>query len=173
MTKPRDTKYGMNFDRVNEVLSYDQDSGIFRWKVRLSDRSPIGKIAGGHAPKGHWRIRIDGHYYFAHRLAWLLMTGDWPTFEIDHKNRVPDDNKWPNLRPATASQNHANGNLRKDSTTGYKGVQFCKQKGKFLAQVVKDNKRHYIGFFKDPYEAHLAYLAKAEELHGEFHTAGV
>src|ERR1700731_2752322 len=104
----RDGKYGLDFDRVNEVLSYDPETGIFRWKVKLSDRSPIGKRSGGHTSSGHWRIRVDGHYYLAHRLAWLLTHGVWPRDEIDHINRVRDDNRLANLREASHSQNHAN-----------------------------------------------------------------
>lgn len=168
MTKPRDEKYGLTFDRVNEVLEYDPVTGIFRWKIKLSDRAPIGKIAGGHSIRGHWRIRIDGHYYFAHRLAWLLMTGVWPSVEIDHDNRIRDNNRWVNLREATHSQNHANCGLRSDNTTGYKGVMLCKQKQKYHAVVVKNGKRHHAGYFDDPVLASIAYLAKAKELHGEF-----
>lgn len=168
MTKPRDTKYGLDFDRVNEVLSYEPSTGIFRWKVKVSDRAPVGKRAGGYAASRHWRIRIDGHYYMAHRLAWLLMTGAWPEFEVDHENRIRDDNRWVNLRPATHSQNHANCGLRSDNTTGFKGVQFCKQKQKYIAIAVKDGKRHHAGLHATADAASAAYEAKAKELHGEF-----
>jgi len=172
LTKARDDKYGLDFDRVNEVLSYDPETGFFHWKVKIGDRSPVGKLAGGYAVNGHWRIRIDGHYYFAHRLAWLLMKGVWPAYEVDHKNRVRDDNRWSNLREANHSQNHANCDIRSDNTSGYKGVQFDKQKNKFLAQAYKDGKRVHVGFFDDPAEAHAAYCAKSKELHGEFHFPG-
>lgn len=172
MTKARDDKFGLGFDRVNEVLSYDPETGIFRWKIKLSDRSPAGKIAGGFSIRRHWRIRIDGHYYFAHRLAWLLMTGKWPATEIDHKNRIRDDNRWVNLREATHSQNHANCGLRSDNATGYKGVTLHKPSGKFIAIAIKFGRRHYAGKFDDAHSAHLAYLAKAKELHGEYHSAG-
>ena len=168
-----ETEYGLDFDRVNEVLSYDPETGTFRWKVMLSCRCPVGKIAGCHAAHGHWRIKIDGRYYFAHRLAWLLIHGEWPDKEIDHINRVRDDNRWGNLRLADHSQNHANCGLRSDNTTGYKGVQFDKQKNKFLALAHKDGKRVHVGFFDDPAEAHAAYCAKSKELHGDFHHSGV
>lgn len=172
MTEARDTKYGLDFDRVNEVLSYDTETGIFRWKVKISDRAPVGKIAGGYTHQRHWRIRIDGHYYLAHRLAWLLINGEWPPQEIDHINRIRDDNRWANLRLASHSQNHANCGLRSDNTSGYKGVQFDKQKNKFLAQAYKDGKRIHVGFFDDPAEAHVAYCAKSKELHGDYHFPG-
>lgn len=168
----RDRKYGLTFERVNEVLAYDADTGIFRWKVKVSDRAPVGKIAGGHTSSGHWRIRIDGHYYLAHRLAWLLVIGEWPSSEIDHKNRIRDDNKWNNLRVCTASQNHANSKLYAGNSTGFKGVQFVKSRKKFIAIVVKDGRRHHCGFHLDAAAAHAAYAVKAKELFGDFFHSG-
>jgi hypothetical protein len=47
------------------------------------------------------------------------MTGEWPKDQIDHINRIKDDDRWENLREATQSQNsfnrewaEANGELR-------------------------------------------------------------
>lgn len=168
----KDGKYGLTFDRVNSVLEYEPETGIFRWKVKLSDRSPVGKAAGGHAVCGHWRIRVDGHYYMAHRLAWLLMTGDWPPTEIDHKNRVRDDNKWGNLRCCTHSQNLANANRRSDNSTGFKGVRFDPVLKKYRAVSYKDGKQIYAGIFDDPEAAFEAYRRKSLEIHGEFHHSG-
>jgi len=95
----------------------------------------------------------------------------WPAFEVDHENRIRDDNRWGNLRQATHSQNHANCGTRTDNTTGFKGVQFCKQKQKYIAIAVKDGKRHYAGFHATPEAASVAYEAKAKELHGVFASA--
>jgi hypothetical protein len=36
------------------------------------------------------------------------MTGEWPKDQIDHINRVKDDDRWENLREATQSQNSYN-----------------------------------------------------------------
>lgn len=168
----KDGKYGLTLDRVREVLSYDPETGIFRWRIKLSDRAPIGKVAGGRAPKGQWRIKIDGRYYMAHRLAWFLMTGVWPS-EVDHKNRIGRDNRWENLRECTHSQNHANTKCRSDNTSGFKGVQFRKQTGKYQATVVKDGKRVHVGSFARAEDAFEAYCRKAVEMFGEFHHSGV
>ena len=41
------------------------------------------------------------------------------------------------------------------------GVTFNKEKGKFMAQITRDNKRVYLGYFLTPLEAHQAWqLAK-------------
>lgn len=163
----------MTFERVNYALRYDHTIGLFYWRVALSDKTRIGVLAGGINAQGYRRIKIDGHYYLAHRLAWLLTHGVWPSAEIDHKNRIKSDNRLPNLREATHSQNHANVGLRSDNSTGFKGVQFSKQKGKYQAIAEKEGKRFHIAFFDDPATAHAAYCAKAKELFGAFHDRGI
>lgn len=53
--------------------------------------------------QGYLSIQVAGKRYYAHRLAWFYMTGKWPENEIDHKNRIRNDNRWENLREATRS----------------------------------------------------------------------
>jgi hypothetical protein len=65
---------------------------------------------------------LTGVLYREHRLAWLYMTGEWPTHEIDHINGDRVDNRFCNLREATASENRWNSRKRVNNTSGYKGV---------------------------------------------------
>jgi hypothetical protein len=37
-------------------------------------------------------IKVDGRMCFAHQLAWLYITGEWPALFVDHKNRIKHDN---------------------------------------------------------------------------------
>lgn len=87
---------------------------------------------------------------------------------IDHKNGNKLDNQRQNLRPATQSQNKANSKLHCDSTSGYKGVTWDKQYGKWKAYISFNKKSVFIGRYADPIEAAKAYDKKAKELHGEF-----
>lgn len=57
---------------------------------------------------GRRQLRIASGFYYSSRLAWLYMTGSWPKDQIDHINRIKDDDRWENLREANQSQNSYN-----------------------------------------------------------------
>ena len=78
------------------------------------------------------------------------------------------DNRWINLRSSTPAQNCRNTAIKKNNTSGYKGVSWDKQKSKWFAQIMVDRKHIFLGYHRTPQEAHAAYVAGAKRLHGEF-----
>lgn len=155
-------------ERIRSLLDYDPDTGVFRWREAVGGRM-AGQSAGTLHSKGYRRIKLDGRHHFAHRLAWLYVTGEWPDRAIDHMNGDKTDNRIANLRLATASENNMNMGVRRFSKTGLKGV--SPQRKKYMAQISANGKRHYLGLFQTPEEAHQAYLQRARELHGDFARA--
>lgn len=143
--------------RVQEVLSYNPDTGIFIWIIQGKGITK-GTRAGTINHKSYYRyIQIDRILYRAQRLAWLYVTGEYPSLDVDHKNKVRDDNRWENLRLATRSQNMANGSLRRDNSSGYKGVHWVAKRNKWLAYIRVNGKFKFIGYFTDIREAAIAY----------------
>jgi hypothetical protein len=86
--------------------------------------------------------------------------------QVDHINGNGLDNRMENLRVCTGQENIRNQALRKDNTTGYKGV--TPHKKKYRAQIYVNGNKILIGVFSDPKDAARAYDEKAKELHGEF-----
>lgn len=86
----------------------------------------------------------------------------------DHRNRNKLDNRRGNLRQATPLQNAVNQSLRKDNASGFKGVTWNKQVGKWKAQIRDTGRRLFLGYFHDATDAARAYDAKARDLFGEF-----
>jgi len=161
-------KTPLTAERLREVLAYDRETGFFTWKVSKYKPQLIGQVAGSLNQSGYWHIGVDGAEHKAHRLVWLYVHGEWPPGRLDHENGETADNRFANLRLATHSQNIANSRLRRDSTSGLKGVSFYTSAGKWGANISKDGRRHYLGLFNTPEEAHAAYCAAAGELQGEF-----
>jgi hypothetical protein len=60
----------------------------------------------------------------------------------------------------------------KTNSSGFKGVTFDKDLGKWKAQIEHHGKHEYLGVFVDPAVAHQAYCAAAKMYHGEFANYG-
>lgn len=159
-------------ERLKEVLDYHQHTGIFVWKISTARRVKVGDVAGYEAkvsPKySRLMIRVDGRLYKAHRLAWFYMTGIWPKGDIDHQDGNPLNNRFNNLREATRSENLRNADIRRNNTSGYKGVCWNKRRGKWMSGIGHKGKNLHLGYFTDKRDAAQAYNFAAARLHGEF-----
>jgi hypothetical protein len=152
---------------IEDAVSYCPETGVFRWKVKNRGGILPGDIAGCFDKDGYWVLTWQYKRYQAHRVAWFLMTGQWPPDFIDHRNLNRSDNRWANLRPATRQQNNANrGNYGSLS----KGVSHAKN-GRYRAQIQVSGRKRTIGIFDTEAEAHAAYVAEAEKHFGEFARA--
>ena len=158
--------------RLREVLSYDPDTGVFTWRMTRRGRAVAGKKAGSKNGRGYIIVRVDRLLHRANRLAWLYMTGSWPPGDIDHINGDRADDRWGNLRPATRSQNNANGRRPRDNTSGFKGVSWHRGCNKWQAGIGVGGRRRHLGLFDTPEAAHNSYLTAAAKLFGQFVRAG-
>lgn len=154
-------------ERLRYLFRYNPETGQF-WRRHPHAGYNINREAG-HVRKGmqYREIRVDQKLYLAHRLAWLYMTGEWPTDEIDHIDMDHGNNRWANLRAANRQQNQANTRAR--SPLGLKGV--SKKRGRYRARISVGKQEIWLGMFDTPEEAHAAYRAAAEKIHGEFARA--
>lgn len=145
-------------DHILEVLDYNADTGVFKWK------KPVVKIAGSMCSQGYLRVKINGKSYKQHRLAWFLVNNEWPEM-IDHINRIRTDNRITNLRPAKNQDNQMN-RLDPSATnkSGHLGVNFNKEANRYAARIKCGAKRIHIGYFDTPEMAAAAYNAKKAEL---------
>lgn len=172
---------------VNEALDFDARTGVFTWKkVRPrhhfnSDKAYLthqsrdgGNVAGTISSDGYVLIGLNGNKYLANRLAYAVHNNieisDLPR-QIDHKDRNTQNNRPQNLRPATHSENICNTGIAKNNTSGFKGVSFKKQTGRWMAKIKIHGKQIHLGYFDTALEASLVRNKAAEKLHGEFARA--
>ena len=155
---------------IKATFDYNPKTGELRWKMRLSKRIHIGDLAGVTDDQGRIKIGICNKDYFAHRVIWVWMTGKWPSKEVDHRNEIKSDNRWKNLREATASQNHRNRGKPKNNKSGYKGVCWDNRRQKWIAtinvRIGKKKKQFWLGAYANPEQAFEAYKQGAKRIHG-------
>lgn len=154
---------------LKSLLSYDPDTGIFRWLVSNNRRIVIGAEAGSLHKHGYILIKIHNTSYRAHRLVWLYIYGEFPPEHIDHINGMRADNRLFNLRPATNTENLNNRGKQNNNTSGHKGVYWNKRDKKWQANCRVDGKLHFLGYFATPELASDAYQTFAKLHHGEFY----
>lgn len=85
----------------------------------------------------------------------------------DHRNQNGWDNREHNLRVCTKSQNSQNMKFIK-GISEYKGVSWRKDRDKWRAYIVVNQKQISLGHFDSEVEAAKAYDKKALELFGEY-----
>ena len=146
--------------RLRELMRYDPETGVMTWL-----RS--GKRAGTKHRLGYRNVVVNGKGYAEHRLAWLWVHGQWPEHDLDHINRVRDDNRLRNLRPATRSENCQNQPVRKSNRSGVTGVYLHGLTGKWVASISIAKKQRHLGIF-DSVEQAIAVRKEAEAKHYAF-----
>lgn len=151
-----------SLDEVRRALDYDPASGVFVWRIRPSQRTYVGDVAGRVGPAGYRFITYLRQSAAAHRLAWFYVHGHWPLGELDHINGNRDDNRISNLREVSRAENVRNRHAApKTSKTGLLGVR--SRYGKYEARIVRDGKSRYLGMFDSAQEASAAYWRARQE----------
>jgi hypothetical protein len=97
----------VTLDRARYLFSLEP-CGDLRWRVNRKGGVKAGDPVGCDNGRGYLRTSVDGRQVLVHRLVWLLTHGEWPTFEIDHRDRNTRNNDPSNLRAANRSINLSN-----------------------------------------------------------------
>lgn len=114
----------------------------------------------------HRSVKI-GNKWTHVRLHHVILGKHPVGLHVDHRNGDKLDNRRSNLRFATRSQNLANAKLRKDNTSGAKGV-YQIGEHKWYAQVRANGRTYHVGRFTNFNDAVNARHRRAIQLHGEF-----
>lgn len=175
----------LSYEQVNALLRYEADTGKLYWlprpresaKTEASWKRLNTRFAGNEAftarsQYGYRVGRLLDKHYAAHRIAWLLHHGEWPSDQIDHINGDRADNRIANLRDVTCGENQKNKGSRRDNTSGVSGIHWHKPTQKWHVRVGLDGKMKHIGYF-GIYEEALAARAKAHATHGYTDRHGV
>lgn len=140
--------------QLHQVMVYNPETGVFTWLPRqvhhFTDKTWnsrfANKSAGCLSSDGYRQIRIGGRSFRAARLAWLYMTGSWPTDLVDHIDGNQLNDCWINLREATQVSNGWNRKLNVRNKSGYPGVAKTSS-GKWRATIRRHGEHYNLGLF--------------------------
>lgn len=151
---------------ARSVLSYDPECGDLTWLISKGTVKAGARVSTI-SNRGYLTLKLFGKTYQAHRVAWLIMFGEWP-ITIDHINRQRTDNRLVNLRNATQQQNMCNVPRKRTNTSGVRGVSWHSQSNKWQVEVKADGKRYYLGSYRDIELAELVASEGRLKLHKEY-----
>lgn len=153
-----------------EILYYNPAGGKLFWKHRPQKYFPNYKsykqwngawenkeAFTAFDKKGYKVGAIFNKSYKAHRIIWILITGENP-IQIDHINGNKSDNLFDNLRNVSNKINHKNMGIQKNNKSGFSGIYWAKREKRWVAKITIDRKEIGLGYFlnkEDAIEARL------------------
>lgn len=120
-------------------FSYCPSTGAI---TRSDGTRAFNSVARGGYRQGKWR----GLNLKAHRVAWIMATGEEPDV-IDHINGDCSDNRLINLRAVSRAENQKNRAVGRNSKTGEIGITWRRSVSRWRVQVSIDGRRREIGSF--------------------------
>ena len=134
------------YDEAKELYEYDPDYGI------LKERETGKYLQGSLRSDGTVGISVKGRTVLAHRLAWLLSTGEWPDGMVSHINGDKSDNRFENL---TLIKPYTDVRAVKEIA----GISFVKKTQRYKAVIHNRGRQHYLGEHETKEEAVLTRYA--------------
>lgn len=147
---------------ARQKFAYDPNTGVLTYKHGRKAGMQAGRPDSG----GYLRANLLNKRQRVHRLAWLIVYGEWPEI-IDHINHDKTDNRIENLRSVTRLGNQRNRKISVNNTSGVNGVYWSDVRGRWVAHIKVLGTHKPLGTYRTKEEA-MAARRDAEVKHG-FH----
>ena len=158
-------KFKMNLILLYELFAYK--NGNLYWRKRPNSMVKAGEKAGSEDSLGYTFIAYKRKKYALHRLIFWRHYGFLPD-EVDHIDGNPRNNCVENLRAATHLENMRNSKIRKDNTSGIKGVCWSIASKKWEVKFQLNGKTKHFGKYHDINVAKFVCETMRHKYHKEF-----
>jgi hypothetical protein len=136
-------------ETVRKLFHYDAESGILLWRYGNGKNVKPWQQAKSLNGQGYCTVKVNGTNYRVHRLIWLYVYGDFPKEDIDHKNRIRNDNRLCNLRAVSRTDNCQNISLPNHNKSGHIGVSWFDLRKTWTVYVKVNKKNKWLGYYKN------------------------
>jgi hypothetical protein len=150
---------------LRRLLRYEPETGKLYWRERPSEmfaaeryrkiwNTRFADKEAGYIGSGDYRqICMSGRMFLAHRIAWVLYHGAWPSDQLDHINGDRADNRISNLRECDNATNGRNARMWSNNSSGVTGVYWHKGGQRWAANIKFNNRQVHLGHFDTIEEA--------------------
>lgn len=132
---------------LTDNFNYDPNTGDLTFKHNSASGRQNAIATFSHT-RGYLSVLIGSKQYLAHRIIYMMMTGNFPEEHIDHINHIKHDNRWCNLRAVKQATNNKNMPKQINTKTGVVGVSLHKPTGKYRAYITVKSKAKHLGLFE-------------------------
>lgn len=151
----------IKFTQQDIQNTFDYIDGFLYWKDPKSNRVINRRLAGYKTKHNYRKVHFFGKQIYEHRLIFMMHYGFMPKY-IDHIDGNKSNNKIENLREVEHYQNMMNVKIKKNNSSGIKGVCFDKNRSKWMVRITANNKTINLGRYDD---LELAELVAQEARH--------
>ena len=156
-------------EKMKTSLYVDDDNRL-RWSKK-PHMGQINDLVGLYTQKSGHRscaFSVNGKVasHLESNVIWFLRTGVWELEKFEHIDGNPANNDPSNLRLASHAENMRNTKLRRDNTSGVKGV--YRMRKNWQVKIEKDGKVYVAGTYKCFETAKIVRKLAEQRFHGEF-----
>jgi hypothetical protein len=136
-------------ETVKKLFYYDAETGMLIWRNGNKRNVKPWQEAKALNGLGYYSVKIQNKSYPVHRIIWLYVHGIFPDQDIDHKNRIRNDNRLCNLRSVSRTDNCQNISLPRHNKSGHIGVSWIKRHEAWTVYVKVNKKNKWLGCYKN------------------------
>lgn len=168
----------LNYNKMTEIFKFAKgfdDYMISNFgRVKSLKRNKQSILRPGKLPSGHLYVNLSEYGKKYIKYVHILVAEKFLNHNtcehrlvVDHIDNDPSNNHVNNLQLISQRENTSKDRFRQNYSSKYVGVSWNKLAKKWKVKIYNNGKQEHLGFFKNEYNAHLAYQKRLKELNNK------